>query len=139
MDAVKIVGIKTVSDLLDKVVVDGTSTEIRGKLHVLPTERVSGDLEMHFTVNLSHFSQDEEQWDITTDAVARMLVAGLRTGKAALADYFSQPGQARQLSLFSNATPEPKKRGRPKQSALSDLDKPDSDSDTDEQPLRASN
>jgi len=136
MHPVKIVGVKTVSDLIDKAIVDGQDVEIRGRLHVLPTERISGDLEMHFTLNLSHFSEDESQLSATTDAVVRMILAGLSTGRASLADYFSQPGQARQLSLFSNATPETKKRGRPKQSDLSDLDD-DQPSAADDQPLRA--
>lgn len=129
----KIIGKKTVSEISRTVQIDGQDTQFTMKLDVLPLDRVHGDYEISFKLNKSHFSEDDDAAHLTTDAVARMVLDARGVAERALEDYFAQTGQTRQLSLFSNSQPDPKrKRGRPasaKQSDLSDLD-----DEVDEQP-----
>lgn len=109
----KIVGKKTVSEISETVAIGSVDTDFTVKLDVLPLDRNQGDFEISLKLNLSHFSDDDDKVDLTTAAVSRLIVEARRIALAALEDYFSQPGQARQLSLFINSAPEPKKRGRP--------------------------
>jgi len=134
----KVVGKKTVSEISETVAIGSVDTDFTVKLDVLPLDRNQGDFEISLKLNLSHFSDDDDKVGLTTAAVSRLIVQARRIALDALADYFSQPGQARQLSLFSNAVPEPKRRGRPKQSDLSDFDEPESAPD-DDAPLCAAN
>lgn len=104
----EVVGKKTVSEISETVAIGSVDTDFTVKLDVLPLDRNHGDFEISLKLNLSHFSDDDDKVGLTTAAVSRLIVEARRIALDALADYFSQPGQARQLSLFSNATPEPK-------------------------------